>query len=170
MDKHERPYKCPHKKCAKREGFTLTTTMNRHYRAVHLKKKSWFCTFEKCARNTDGFTRREHLESQYTHGHKINGKRKRGRPPSGQPSKRRKREEVIDIKEEAKDPEEEAKELKAKIEYHKGQIEKLAEELEELRSGGVTHNPLTLTVAPSRQRTPPRREGLRKRLPRCSAR
>ena len=66
MDKHVRPYHCPHPSCAKLQGFTYSGGLLRHEREVHGKhggpKAQLMCPHPDCKRyNGKGFTRRENL-------------------------------------------------------------------------------------------------------------
>ncbi|QIW96253.1 hypothetical protein AMS68_001771 [Peltaster fructicola] len=74
MDKHDRPYRCPHEQCAKLQGFTYSGGLLRHEREVHNKhggpKAFLMCPHPNCKRHTDkGFTRRENLQEHLRRVH-----------------------------------------------------------------------------------------------------
>ncbi|KAM3418456.1 hypothetical protein BST61_g4442 [Cercospora zeina] len=77
MDKHDRPYRCPHPSCAKLQGFTYSGGLLRHEREVHGKhggpKAQLVCPFTDCKRHSGkGFTRKENLNEHLRRVH--NGK------------------------------------------------------------------------------------------------
>jgi len=77
MDKHDRPYRCPHSQCAKLQGFTYSGGLLRHEREVHGKhggpKAQLMCPHEDCKRHAGkGFTRKENLNEHIRRVH--NGK------------------------------------------------------------------------------------------------
>ena len=74
MDKHDRPYRCPHPSCAKLQGFTYSGGLLRHEREVHGKhggpKSQLMCPHEDCKRHTGkGFTRKENLNEHIRRVH-----------------------------------------------------------------------------------------------------
>ncbi|KAK1812131.1 hypothetical protein LTR12_013519 [Friedmanniomyces endolithicus] len=74
MDKHDRPYRCPHSQCAKLQGFTYSGGLLRHEREVHGKhggpKAQLSCPYEDCKRHTGkGFTRKENLNEHIRRVH-----------------------------------------------------------------------------------------------------
>lgn len=74
MDKHDRPYRCPHAQCAKLQGFTYSGGLLRHEREVHNKhggpKAFLMCPHPNCKRHTEkGFTRRENLQEHLRRVH-----------------------------------------------------------------------------------------------------
>ncbi|KAK0839942.1 hypothetical protein LTS02_003584 [Friedmanniomyces endolithicus] len=74
MDKHDRPYRCPHAQCAKLQGFTYSGGLLRHEREVHGKhggpKAQLSCPYEDCKRHTGkGFTRKENLNEHIRRVH-----------------------------------------------------------------------------------------------------
>ncbi|SMY19671.1 unnamed protein product [Zymoseptoria tritici ST99CH_1A5] len=74
MDKHDRPYRCPHASCAKLQGFTYSGGLLRHEREVHGKhggpKSALMCPFTECKRHTGkGFTRKENLNEHLRRVH-----------------------------------------------------------------------------------------------------
>lgn len=75
MDKHERPYKCPHAGCEKLQGFTYSGGLLRHQREVHKMhggtKKALYCPEPNCKRNAgSGFTRKENLSEHIRRVHR----------------------------------------------------------------------------------------------------
>ena len=77
MDKHVRPYRCPHPSCAKLQGFTYSGGLLRHEREVHGKhggpKAQLMCPVANCKRQTGkGFTRKENLNE---HLRRVHGNR-----------------------------------------------------------------------------------------------
>lgn len=77
MDKHDRPYRCPHASCAKLQGFTYSGGLLRHEREVHGKhggpKTQLMCPHTDCKRHSGkGFTRKENLNEHLRRVH--NGK------------------------------------------------------------------------------------------------
>lgn len=76
MDKHDRPYRCPHPQCEKVQGFTYSGGLLRHEREVHGKhggtKEQLRCTVVTCKRHTEkGFTRKENLNEHLRRVHGI---------------------------------------------------------------------------------------------------
>lgn len=74
MDKHDRPYRCPHPSCAKLQGFTYSGGLLRHEREVHGKhggpKSQLMCPFTDCKRHSGkGFTRKENLNEHLRRVH-----------------------------------------------------------------------------------------------------
>ncbi|KAK0920751.1 hypothetical protein LTR91_002795 [Friedmanniomyces endolithicus] len=74
MDKHDRPYRCPHAQCAKLQGFTYSGGLLRHEREVHGKhggpKAQLSCPYEDCKRHSGkGFTRKENLNEHIRRVH-----------------------------------------------------------------------------------------------------
>ena len=73
MDKHDRPYRCPHPDCAKLQGFTYSGGLLRHEREVHGKhggpKSQLMCTYPDCKRRDKGFTRKENLNEHIRRVH-----------------------------------------------------------------------------------------------------
>lgn len=74
MDKHDRPYRCPHPQCAKLQGFTYSGGLLRHEREVHNKhggpKAFLMCPHANCKRHTEkGFTRKENLQEHLRRVH-----------------------------------------------------------------------------------------------------
>ncbi|KAK4506967.1 hypothetical protein PRZ48_000700 [Zasmidium cellare] len=74
MDKHDRPYRCPHPSCAKLQGFTYSGGLLRHEREVHGKhggpKAQLMCPFADCKRHAGkGFTRKENLNEHLRRVH-----------------------------------------------------------------------------------------------------
>ncbi|KAF2721937.1 hypothetical protein K431DRAFT_194534, partial [Polychaeton citri CBS 116435] len=74
MDKHDRPYRCPHPQCAKLQGFTYSGGLLRHEREVHDKhggpKAKLICPHVDCKRHTGkGFTRKENLNEHIRRVH-----------------------------------------------------------------------------------------------------
>ncbi|KAK4896149.1 hypothetical protein LTR27_006006 [Elasticomyces elasticus] len=74
MDKHDRPYRCPHSQCGKLQGFTYSGGLLRHEREVHGKhggpKAALSCPYEECKRHTGkGFTRKENLNEHIRRVH-----------------------------------------------------------------------------------------------------
>ncbi|KAK5746815.1 hypothetical protein LTR17_000445 [Elasticomyces elasticus] len=74
MDKHDRPYRCPHSQCGKLQGFTYSGGLLRHEREVHGKhggpKAALSCPYEDCKRHTGkGFTRKENLNEHIRRVH-----------------------------------------------------------------------------------------------------
>lgn len=74
MDKHDRPYRCPHQSCGKLQGFTYSGGLLRHEREVHGKhggpKAQLMCPRSGCKRNTGkGFTRKENLNEHLRRVH-----------------------------------------------------------------------------------------------------
>ncbi|CAK1355688.1 unnamed protein product [Cercospora beticola] len=74
MDKHDRPYRCPHPSCAKLQGFTYSGGLLRHEREVHNKhggpKAQLVCPFTDCKRHSGkGFTRKENLNEHLRRVH-----------------------------------------------------------------------------------------------------
>ncbi|KAI5369225.1 putative Zinc finger C2H2-type [Septoria linicola] len=74
MDKHDRPYRCPHPSCAKLQGFTYSGGLLRHEREVHGKhggpKAQLMCPFADCKRHSGkGFTRKENLNEHLRRVH-----------------------------------------------------------------------------------------------------
>lgn len=74
MDKHDRPYRCPHDSCEKLQGFTYSGGLLRHEREVHGKhggpKEQLMCPFPDCKRaNGKGFTRKENLNEHVRRVH-----------------------------------------------------------------------------------------------------
>lgn len=74
MDKHDRPYRCPHPSCAKLQGFTYSGGLLRHEREVHGKhggpKTQMMCPHEDCKRHSGkGFTRKENLNEHIRRVH-----------------------------------------------------------------------------------------------------
>ncbi|CAK4034737.1 hypothetical protein SEPMUDRAFT_78740 [Lecanosticta acicola] len=74
MDKHDRPYRCPHPSCAKLQGFTYSGGLLRHEREVHGKhggpKTQMMCPHPECKRHTGkGFTRKENLNEHLRRVH-----------------------------------------------------------------------------------------------------
>lgn len=74
MDKHDRPYRCPHPSCAKLQGFTYSGGLLRHEREVHGKhggpKAQLMCPHPECKRHTGkGFTRKENLNEHLRRVH-----------------------------------------------------------------------------------------------------
>ncbi|KAK5124707.1 hypothetical protein LTR85_001420 [Meristemomyces frigidus] len=74
MDKHDRPYRCPHPSCAKLQGFTYSGGLLRHEREVHNKhggpKDTLMCPHEDCKRHVGkGFTRKENLNEHLRRVH-----------------------------------------------------------------------------------------------------
>lgn len=74
MDKHDRPYRCPHPSCAKLQGFTYSGGLLRHEREVHGKhggpKAQLMCPHEDCKRHSGkGFTRKENLNEHIRRVH-----------------------------------------------------------------------------------------------------
>ncbi|KAK3704017.1 hypothetical protein LTR37_014121 [Vermiconidia calcicola] len=74
MDKHDRPYRCPHASCAKLQGFTYSGGLLRHEREVHGKhggpKAQLICPYEDCKRHSGkGFTRKENLNEHIRRVH-----------------------------------------------------------------------------------------------------
>ncbi|KAJ4331902.1 hypothetical protein N0V87_008795 [Didymella glomerata] len=75
MDKHDRPYKCLAKTCAKLQGFTYSGGLLRHEREIHKmhggSKKTLFCPFADCKRSSGaGFTRKENLAEHIRRVHR----------------------------------------------------------------------------------------------------
>ncbi|TKA65573.1 hypothetical protein B0A55_10653 [Friedmanniomyces simplex] len=84
MDKHDRPYRCPHSQCAKLQGFTYSGGLLRHEREVHGKhggpKAQLSCPYEDCKRHTGkGFTRKENLNE---HIRRVHNDKSAPPPPS----------------------------------------------------------------------------------------
>lgn len=78
MDKHDRPYRCPHPQCAKLQGFTYSGGLLRHEREVHGKhggpKAQLMCPYEDCKRHAGkGFTRKENLNEHIRRVHESKG-------------------------------------------------------------------------------------------------
>ena len=76
MDKHDRPYRCPHASCAKLQGFTYSGGLLRHEREVHGKhggpKAQLICPYEDCKRHSGkGFTRKENLNEHIRRVHQT---------------------------------------------------------------------------------------------------
>lgn len=74
MDKHDRPYRCPHPSCAKLQGFTYSGGLLRHEREVHGKhggpKAPLMCPHADCKRHSGkGFTRKENLNEHLRRVH-----------------------------------------------------------------------------------------------------
>lgn len=74
MDKHDRPYRCPHPSCAKLQGFTYSGGLLRHEREVHGKhggpKAQLMCPYTDCKRHSGkGFTRKENLNEHLRRVH-----------------------------------------------------------------------------------------------------
>lgn len=74
MDKHDRPYRCPHHSCGKLQGFTYSGGLLRHEREVHGKhggpKAQLMCPHSGCKRNAGkGFTRKENLNEHLRRVH-----------------------------------------------------------------------------------------------------
>lgn len=74
MDKHDRPYRCPHGSCAKLQGFTYSGGLLRHEREVHGKhggpKSQLMCPNADCKRHSGkGFTRKENLNEHIRRVH-----------------------------------------------------------------------------------------------------
>ncbi|EME87473.1 uncharacterized protein MYCFIDRAFT_209515, partial [Pseudocercospora fijiensis CIRAD86] len=74
MDKHDRPYRCPHPSCAKLQGFTYSGGLLRHEREVHGKhggpKAQLMCPHPDCKRHSGkGFTRKENLNEHLRRVH-----------------------------------------------------------------------------------------------------
>lgn len=74
MDKHDRPYRCPHPACAKLQGFTYSGGLLRHEREVHGKhggpKTQLICPYPDCKRHSGkGFTRKENLNEHIRRVH-----------------------------------------------------------------------------------------------------
>ena len=74
MDKHDRPYRCPHPSCAKLQGFTYSGGLLRHEREVHGKhggpKSALMCPYDDCKRHAGkGFTRKENLNEHIRRVH-----------------------------------------------------------------------------------------------------
>ncbi|KAK4546916.1 hypothetical protein LTR36_001648 [Oleoguttula mirabilis] len=74
MDKHDRPYRCPHPSCAKLQGFTYSGGLLRHEREVHNKhggpKEQLMCPHDDCKRHVGkGFTRKENLNEHIRRVH-----------------------------------------------------------------------------------------------------
>jgi len=74
MDKHDRPYRCPHQDCSKLQGFTYSGGLLRHEREVHGKhggpKAQLMCPYEDCKRHSGkGFTRKENLNEHMRRCH-----------------------------------------------------------------------------------------------------
>ena len=74
MDKHDRPYRCPHPSCAKLQGFTYSGGLLRHEREVHGKhggpKAQLMCPYQDCKRHVGkGFTRKENLNEHLRRVH-----------------------------------------------------------------------------------------------------
>lgn len=74
MDKHDRPYRCPHHSCGKLQGFTYSGGLLRHEREVHGKhggpKAQLMCPRSGCKRHTGkGFTRKENLNEHLRRVH-----------------------------------------------------------------------------------------------------
>lgn len=85
MDKHDRPYRCPHPSCAKLQGFTYSGGLLRHEREVHNKhggpKDTLMCPHEDCKRHVGkGFTRKENLNEHIRRVHENRSQ------PSQQPT------------------------------------------------------------------------------------
>lgn len=77
MDKHDRPYTCSERECAKLQGFTYSGGLLRHEREVHGKhggpKEQLRCPQTGCKRQTGkGFTRKENLNEHLRRVHNIN--------------------------------------------------------------------------------------------------
>lgn len=78
MDKHDRPYRCPHESCAKLQGFTYSGGLLRHEREVHGKhggpKSQMMCPYPECKRHLGkGFTRKENLNEHLRRVHPKDG-------------------------------------------------------------------------------------------------
>lgn len=78
MDKHDRPYRCPHPSCAKLQGFTYSGGLLRHEREVHGKhggpKAQLMCPHPDCKRHSGkGFTRKENLNEHLRRVHPTGG-------------------------------------------------------------------------------------------------
>ncbi|KXT03974.1 hypothetical protein AC578_9323 [Pseudocercospora eumusae] len=78
MDKHDRPYRCPHPSCAKLQGFTYSGGLLRHEREVHGKhggpKAQLMCPHPTCKRHSGkGFTRKENLNEHLRRVHNSKG-------------------------------------------------------------------------------------------------
>ncbi|KXT11785.1 hypothetical protein AC579_9238 [Pseudocercospora musae] len=78
MDKHDRPYRCPHPSCAKLQGFTYSGGLLRHEREVHGKhggpKAQLMCPHPDCKRHSGkGFTRKENLNEHLRRVHNPKG-------------------------------------------------------------------------------------------------
>lgn len=78
MDKHDRPYRCPHPSCAKLQGFTYSGGLLRHEREVHGKhggpKAQLMCPYPDCKRHSGkGFTRKENLNEHLRRVHPTGG-------------------------------------------------------------------------------------------------
>lgn len=78
MDKHDRPYRCPHPSCAKLQGFTYSGGLLRHEREVHGKhggpKAQLMCPYPDCKRHSGkGFTRKENLNEHLRRVHPAAG-------------------------------------------------------------------------------------------------
>ncbi|KAK3069194.1 hypothetical protein LTR53_012655 [Teratosphaeriaceae sp. CCFEE 6253] len=74
MDKHDRPYRCPHTQCGKLQGFTYSGGLLRHEREVHGKhggpKAQLMCPYDDCKRHAGkGFTRKENLNEHIRRVH-----------------------------------------------------------------------------------------------------
>lgn len=74
MDKHDRPYRCPHQSCGKLQGFTYSGGLLRHEREVHGKhggpKAQLMCPHVDCKRHAGkGFTRKENLNEHLRRVH-----------------------------------------------------------------------------------------------------
>ena len=74
MDKHTRPYRCPHPECEKLQGFTYSGGLLRHKREVHPAdtgaKELLRCPVPDCKRHTGkGFTRKENLNEHLRRVH-----------------------------------------------------------------------------------------------------
>jgi len=74
MDKHDRPYKCPHDGCEKLPGFTYSGGLLRHQREVHNlhggPRKQLNCPHPNCKRfSGKGFSRQENLNEHLRRVH-----------------------------------------------------------------------------------------------------
>ena len=83
MDKHDRPYRCPHPSCAKLQGFTYSGGLLRHEREVHGKhggpKSALMCPHEDCKRHSGkGFTRKENLNEHIRRVHATKDQQSQG--------------------------------------------------------------------------------------------
>ncbi|KAK5170403.1 uncharacterized protein LTR77_004991 [Saxophila tyrrhenica] len=87
MDKHDRPYRCPHEECAKLQGFTYSGGLLRHEREVHNKhggpKSKLVCPHVDCKRHTGkGFTRKENLNEHVRRVHENKENQSQSQGPS----------------------------------------------------------------------------------------
>lgn len=74
IDKHTRPYRCPHDGCQTRPGFGWMGGLNRHLEEVHnLLKTQHRCRYTNCRRHILGFSRLTNLRSHMRKVHNCDG-------------------------------------------------------------------------------------------------